>query len=252
MRNALPPVLAALGLIVLWQVYASAGPLGDDVLPPPTAVAEAGWSDRGDLARATMPTVVGVLLGFSVSLAVAFVLSVLLDRSRPARRAIMPLLIGSQTLPIIVLAPLMVLWFGLGLTPKILLVTLVTFFPVVVGLLDGYASSDRDTTTLLRTMGAGWWTEFRLLRLPAAMPSFFTGLRISITYAVVAVIFAEYASPTGGLGVYMQAARNSFRPDLVLAAVAVCATLTLALFATTVAVQRAVMPWYADARRRDQ
>jgi ABC-type nitrate/sulfonate/bicarbonate transport system permease component len=164
----------------------------------------------------------------------------------------MPVLVGSQTIPLIVLAPLVVIWFGFGLTPKILLVALVTFFPIVVGLVEGYASSDRDAITLLRTMGASWSKTFRLVRLPAALPGFFTGLRIAITYAVVAAIFAEYAGAEFGLGVYMQGAKASFRTDLVLAAVVVSALLTLVLFAATYVVQALVIPWYAESKRVPQ
>jgi ABC-type nitrate/sulfonate/bicarbonate transport system permease component len=222
--------------------------LDDRVLPAPSRVATAGWADRDDLARNVLPTMRSVAVGFLVSVSFAFVLSVLLDRSRWARRAIVPLLIGSQTLPIIVLAPLMVLWFGFGLTPKVVLVALVTFFPIVVALVDGYASSDRDATTLLRTMGAGWWTGFRLLRLPSALPRFFTGLRIAITYAVVAAIFAEYAGAFSGLAVYLQGAQSSGRTDLVLAAVVVSSALTLGLYALTIALERLTVPWYHQTR----
>jgi ABC-type nitrate/sulfonate/bicarbonate transport system permease component len=161
----------------------------------------------------------------------------------------MPVLIGSQTLPIIVLAPLVVIWFGFGLLPKVLLVALVTFFPLVVGLLEGYATTERDATTLMATMGASWWTEFRLLRFPSALPSFFTGLRISLTYAVVAAIFAEYAGAEKGLGIYMQVAKASFRTDLVLAAVLLTAVLTLVLYGLTFVLQRLVMPWWFEERK---
>lgn len=124
-----------------------------------------------------------------------------------------------------------------------------TFFPLVIGLVEGYASTERDATTLLQTMGAGWWTTYRRVRLPSALPSFFTGLRIAVTYAVVAAIFAQYAGAELGLGVYMQSAKSSFRTDLVLAAVLLTSVLTLALYALTFAVQRLVMPWYAQSRR---
>ncbi len=248
-RLVLPPVLVVALLGVIWEVYARTGELGDDVLPPLSRVLSAGWDDRASLWASTLPTLREVVLGFAVAVVFAFAISILLDASGLARRSVMPVLIGSQTIPLVVLAPLVVIWFGFGLTPKILLVALVTFFPIVVGLLDGYASSERDAVTLLRTMGASWPTVFRLVRLPSALPGFFTGLRIAITYAVVAAIFAEYAGAETGLGVYIQGAGNSFRTDLVLAAVLVTAALTLALYAATFIVQRLTIPWYAAARR---
>ena len=251
-RLVLPPLAVVVLLGVVWQLYAQSGSLGNDVLPSLSRVLSAGWADRASLWDNTLPTLREVLIGFAVSVVFAFAISVLLDASGLARRSVIPVLIGSQTIPLVVLAPLVVIWFGFGLTPKILLVALVTFFPIVVGLLDGYASSERDAVTLLRTMGASWPTVFRLVRLPSALPGFFTGLRIAITYAVVAAIFAEYAGAETGLGVYIQGADNSFRTDLVLAAVLVTAVLTLALYAATFIVQRLTIPWYADARKVEQ
>ncbi len=235
-------------LIGAWELYAHAGSLGDDVLPGPSTIVTAGWEDRASLITNLWPTLTEVALGFALSLTTAFLLSIALDRSVIVRNAVTPLLVASQTLPIVVLAPLVVIWFGFGLLPKILLVALVTFFPIVVGLVDGYRSSERDATTLLRTMGAGWWTTFRLVRLPSALPGFFTALRISITYAVVAAIFAEYAGAEEGLGIYMQSAKGSFRTDLVLAAVLVSSALTLTLYSLTYLVQRAVIPWYVPSK----
>ena len=248
-RLVVPPLVVVVLLGLIWQLYAVHGSLGNDVLPSPSRVLSAGWDDRASLWDNTLPTLREVVIGFAISIAFAFALSILLDASGIARRSVMPVLIGSQTIPLVVLAPLVVIWFGFGLTPKILLVALVTFFPIVVGLLDGYASSERDAVTLLRTMGASWLTVFRVVRLPSALPGFFTGLRIAITYAVVAAIFAEYAGAEAGLGVYIQGAGNSFRTDLVLAAVLVSAVLTLVLYAATFVVQRLAIPWYAEARR---
>lgn len=247
--RVVPALVVIALLLTAWQLYSTLGHAGDDLLPAPSRVASAGWADRSSLWTNLLPTVREVLLGFALSLSGAFVLSIVLDRSATVRRAITPVMIGSQTLPIIVLAPLVVIWFGFGLAPKILLVALVTFFPLVVGLLEGYASTERDATTLMQTMGAGWWKTYRLVRLPSALPSFFTGLRISITYAVVAAIFAEYAGAEFGLGIYMQSAKSSFRTDLVLAAVVLTAALTLVLYALTFVVQRLVMPWYAESRQ---
>ena len=125
------------------------------------------------------------------------------------------------------IAPLVVLWFGFGLMPKIMLVALVTFFPMLVALLQGYEATEPRDRQMLLLMGAGRWRIFRLARLPSALPYFFAGLRISITYAVVGAIFAEYAGAAKGLGIYILNAKNNFRPDLVLAAVVVSAALTL-------------------------
>lgn len=245
--------LPSAGLIVLlfvaWQVYAEHGGLGPGVLPSPTRVLSQGWEQRDVLWENTLPTLRATLLGFSLSLAVAFLLSVLIDLSGILRRALMPVLVVTQTLPLVAIAPLVVLWFGFELLPKILLVAFVTFFSITVSLVEGYAAADRDGEILLRTMGAGRWRVFWSLRLPTALPFFFAGLRISITYAVVGAIFAEYAGATAGLGIYIQNAKNSFRTDLVLAAVGVSAALTLALFALTFLAERIVTPWNRAEKR---
>lgn len=247
-QRALPALSLALALLVAWQLYATLGPLDADVLPSPQRVIAQGFDHRGDLWANTLPTLRATLIGFTVSVTVGFILSVVIDFSPRLRRAVMPLLIVSQTLPIIAIAPLVVIWFGFGLTPKIMLVALVTFFPITVSLLEGYRATEGDAERLLRSMGAGRLRIFRSLRLPTALPYFFAGVRIAITYAVVGAIFAEYAGAVDGLGIYMQTAKNSFRTDLVLAAVGVAAALTLTLFALTYLVERLVAPWIAVSR----
>jgi ABC-type nitrate/sulfonate/bicarbonate transport system permease component len=238
------PALLSVGALVLaWESYASVSGISPTTLPAPSRVLGQALDHRSALFENTLPTLAATLLGFACSLAVAFVLSVLIDVFKPLRRALMPVLVISQTLPLVAIAPLIVLWFGFGLTPKIMLVALVTFFPMLVALAQGYDAIDRDIEALLASMGASRTTIFRLARLPSAMPYFFAGLRISITYAVVGAIFAEYAGAAKGLGIYILNAKNNFRADLVLAAVLVSATLTLILFGTTVLIQRFALPW---------
>ncbi|GAA4553488.1 ABC transporter permease [Pseudonocardia xishanensis] len=242
-RRVLPPVVVVAVLLAAWQLAASLFALAPQVLPSPLRVVEQGWANREALWDNTLPTLQVTAVGFGVSLAVAWVLAVVVDFSPWLRRALLPLMVASQTLPIIAIAPLMILWFGFGLLPKVLVIALVTFFPVAVGLVEGFARTDREASNLLRSMGASRWAEFRYVRLPGAMPSFFTALRIAITYAVTGAIFAEYVGARSGLGIYMNQQKNSFRTDLVLAAVGVSALVTLALFALTFLVQRLVAPW---------
>jgi len=245
---ALPAVGVVALLLAGWQLYADLGDVDVTILPSPSRVVSAGWDARDVLWANTLATLRATLLGFAFSLTVGFALSVLIDLSGILRRALMPPLIISQTLPIIAIAPLVVIWFGFGLTPKILLVALVTFFAITVALVQGYQAAEPEAEQLLRSMGASRLRVFRMVRLPTAMPYFFAGLRISITYAVVGAIFAEYAGATEGLGIFMQNAKNAFRTDLVLAAVFVSATLTLALFAVTILAERLLIPWTRVAR----
>ncbi|MBC9943532.1 ABC transporter permease [Leucobacter sp. cx-328] len=239
----LPPALACCVLFGVWQGATQAGLVPPELLPSPTRIAEAGFAERDALLRHLVPTLTATVVGFGLSVAVAFLAAALLDFSQLLRRAILPILVVSQTLPLIALAPLVVLWFGFGLLPKVLLVAFVTFFPMVVGLLRGFTEADPEAEALLRSMGAGRWQVFRLLRLPASIPSFFSALRISITYAVVGTIFAEYAGAVAGLGVYMQSAKHVFRTDLVLAAVTMSSVLTLTLYGVVMLIERITVPW---------
>jgi ABC-type nitrate/sulfonate/bicarbonate transport system permease component len=250
LRRVLPPlVLVALGL-GLWQWYVTAAGVRPQVLPSPLRVLVQGWAFREQIWANTVPTAQVTAVGFAVSLALGWALAVAVDFSPWLRRALTPLLVASQTLPIIAIAPLLIIWFGFGLLPKVLVIALVTFFPIAVGLIEGFASTDRQAMNLLRSMGASRWKQFRYVRLPGALPSFFTALRIGITYAVTGAIFAEYVGATAGLGIFMNLQKNSFRTDLVLAAVLVTALLSITLFGLTYLAQRLVIPWHGKERRR--
>jgi len=242
-NHAGPAVASVSALVLGWEAYVQLSGISPTALPAPSRVLAQGFENREALAGHTLATLQATLFGFASSLSAAFMFSTLIDFFRPLRRALFPVFIITQTLPLVAIAPLIVLWFGFGLTPKIVLVALVTFFPMLVALAQGYESTDRDLSELLASMGASRWRIFIMARLPSARPYFFAGLRISITYAVVGAIFAEYAGAARGLGIYILNAKNNFRPDLVLAAVFVSSMLTLLLFGATVLIQRASMPW---------
>jgi len=197
LAHGIPAVLSVASAFVIWEIYVHVSGISPLMLPAPSRVLQQIALNRALLWDNTVPTITATLVGFSLSLAVAFVLSVMLDFMPRVRRALFPIFVVSQTLPLVAIAPLVVLWFGFNLTPKILLVALVTFFPMLVALVDGYESTDPEIEDLLRSMGASRRVVFRTARLPSAMPYFFAGLRISITYAVVAAIFAEYVGARG-------------------------------------------------------
>ncbi|MFE9747034.1 ABC transporter permease [Actinosynnema sp. NPDC091369] len=245
----LPPlVLVVVGLVV-WQWAVTSTGVRPQVLPSPLRVLEQGWRNRELIWTHTVPTLQVTAIGFACSLALSWALAIAVDFSRWLRRALTPLLVASQTIPIIVIAPLLIIWFGFGLLPKVVVIALVTFFPIAIGLIEGFAATDRKATDLLRSMGASRWQRFRYVRLPGALPSFFTALRIGITYAVTGAVFAEYAGAKEGLGIFMSLQKNSFRTDLVLAAVVVTALLSIGLFGLTHLVERLVIPWHVKRRR---
>ena len=228
-RYIYPALLLAAVFFGGWQGYVTLSGASPLVLPAPSDVLNGLRVERARIARHALATLGVATVGFSLSVIFAFVVSVALHFVGWLRRGLMPLLIASQTVPIVALAPLMVLWFGFGLLPKVILVVLVTFFPMVVSLMTGYAQLPRAFRDQLVSMGATPGQVFRRATLPSARAHFFSGLRISATYAIVATIFAEYAGARQGLGIYILTAKNNFRADLVLSAVAVSALLTLAL-----------------------
>jgi ABC-type nitrate/sulfonate/bicarbonate transport system permease component len=249
LETVIPPLVIVAVVLIGWEVAVNVFGLRPQVLPTPSRVVAQGVDQMDVIVPHALATLQVTLVGFSVSLVVAWILAVAIDFWLPLRRGLLPLLIASQTIPIIAIAPLMIIWFGFGLLPKVLVVALVTFFPIVVGLIEGFNKADREASNLLRSMGAGRLKEFWFVRLPSALPSFFTALRISITYAVVGAIFAEYVGAQMGLGIYMSMQKNAFRTDLVLAAVAVTAILSIALYLSTFLLERLVIPWSFKERK---
>ncbi|WP_411891440.1 ABC transporter permease [Yoonia sp. SDW83-1] len=243
LARGIPAALSLLSAFLIWELYVRLSGISPLMLPAPSRVLSQIVLNRTMLWDNTIPTLRATFAGFALSLTVAFGLSIMLDFMPRVRRALFPIFVVSQTLPLVAIAPLVVLWFGFDLTPKVLLIALVTFFPMLVALVDGYAATDPEIENLLRSMGATRRVIFRRARLPSAMPYFFAGLRISITYAVVAAIFAEYVGARAGLGIVILNAKNSFRPDLVLAAVVISSLLTLIFFACTALIQRSVLRW---------
>ena len=247
-RTLWPPVLLAALLIAGWQLVARYGIENPEVLPSPSQIVSAGWQQRAALERNAWPTVRETELGFAFSFAVSWILATAMDFSSAAKRAIYPLLVASQTIPIIAIAPLFVVIFGFGTAPKVLLVALATFFPLAASLSAGFANADGDADRLLRSMGANRWRIFWTVRVPGALPFFFTGLRVAITYAIGGAIFAEYAGAESGLGIYLQQMQQVFRTDLVFATVAVIAICSVALFALTYLLERWLTPWRKHER----
>jgi ABC-type nitrate/sulfonate/bicarbonate transport system permease component len=244
-----PGLLMPIAILVVWQLYGTAADVDPTVLPTPTRIISQLFEQRDIAWTNTAQTLEEMVVGFSLSVIVALLIAFVMDNIRWVRNALSPTLIASQTIPVIAIAPLMIIWFGFGLLPKVLLIILVTFFPIVVALLDGFAATEREAMDLLRTMGSSRLQTFRLVRFPGALPNFFTGLRISATYAVLAAIFAEYVGAYHGLGIWMSQSKSSFRTDLVFGAIGICALISVALFALIAIVARFVMPWYFAARK---
>jgi len=249
LHRSAPAVIGLLCVVAAWQLAVVVTGISPDVLPSPLRVFSMMWTYRGLLAEHAVPTIQETLVGLCVTVTAAAAFATLADFFPWVRRFVYPILVVSQTIPIIVIAPLMVIWFGYGLFPKVVVIVIVTFFSITVALTDGFDSTEPEATNLLRSMGATRLQQFLLVRLPAALPSFFTGLRIAITWSVTAAIFGEYVGAEKGLGIFMQTAKNDFRTDLVLAAVMVVSALSLLMFGLVILVRRAVIPWHTALHR---
>ena len=174
-----------------------------------------------------------------------------MDRFGMLEKAVLPLLVVTQTIPTIAIAPLLVLWMGFGMAPKITLVVITTFFPVAVGLLDGFKSVDPDAVALLRSMNATRWQIFRHVKIPASLPFFFSGLRVSASYAVVGAVISEWLGGFEGLGVYMTRVRKAYAFDKMFAVILLIVIVSLLLMKLVNVIKTAAMPWLKYRKETD-
>jgi NitT/TauT family transport system permease protein len=243
-----PALVLTIALLALWELFVRAGQISAQVLPSPIAIVQALVNNWGVIYDNTLQTLLETVLGLAIATLLGLLLAILLDISGWMRRAVYPLLITSQTIPIIALAPLLLIWIGYDIRPKLIVVTLYCFFPIAVATVDGLASAEPELIKLLRSMRATRWQILRLVRLPGAMPAFFSGLRIAATYSVIGAIFGEYVGAEKGLGIYMQRAANSFATINVFAAILVTTILSLLLFGFISIIERIALPWYHGSK----
>ena len=252
-RQILVPVAAVALLLVIWEAACDLGFVPSFLLPSPLAVLRALVSDLPLIAQHSATTLVEAAAGLGIGVMLGAIFALLMDRFETFYLAFDPLMTISQTIPTIAIAPLLVLWFGYGLAPKIVLIVLTTFFPVTVSLVSGLKSVDPDMVDLMLTMGASRWQIFRYVKLPAATDELFSGLRISATYAIVGAVIAEWLGGFSGLGVYMTRVRKSFSYDKMFAAILVISVLSLALMHVVDLLEYLCMPWKrAEGSNKDE
>ncbi len=242
---------AALVIILLlggWEAYARLGSIDDFILPAPDQVASSLFHDRGLLADNLLVTAQEVVLGLALALAAGALLAFALHSFGPLRRAIYPLLVGTQAIPIVTIAPLLAAWFGYGILPKLVIVALVCFFPIVVTTLDGLAAVDPEQHRLLRTLGASRAQVFRWVEAPAALPAALSGAKIAVAVGGIAAVFAEYAGSEKGLGHLLLQSIPQLETARAWAAVVVLAALAITCFTLLALVERRLAPW---AHRKD-
>lgn len=242
------PIIAVVLFIGVWQLACTFELVPTFMLPSPLDVAATLLSDADVIGAHAATTIIEAIIGLLIGIAVGFLIAVAMERFRIIDAALAPIITISQTIPIVAIAPLLVLWFGYDMLPKILLVALTTFFPITVSLASGFKSVDPDEVDLLRTMGASRWQVFRFAKLPAAATSFFAGLRISATYAVIAAVVAEWLGGFDGLGVFMTRVRKSYDYEAMFAAIIVISLVSLLFLAATKLLERLCLPWERHGR----
>lgn len=235
--------LVVLAALACWEALVRAGVVDALLLPAPTDVAQALWTDRSLLAEDLAVTTGEVVLGLAAAVAVGVALGVAMHVSVPVRRALRPLVIGSQAVPIPVIAPLFILVLGFGLAPKVLMVALVCFFPVTINLYDGLRDVDPDARKLLRSLDASRWQRLRLLEAPSALPTTFTGVKIAAAVAVIGAVFAEWAGSDRGLGHTLLIANGQLESARAFAATFLLFALAIALYGLFALLERRVVAW---------
>ncbi len=242
-REVLIPLASLAVLVAAWELACRTGLVPAFMLPAPSQVLMALAADAPLIAGHALTTLAEAFAGLAIGCAFGFAAAVLMDRFEAFYLAFEPLMTISQTIPTIAIAPLLVLWFGYGLAPKVILIALTTFFPVAVSLVGGFRSVESDQIDLMRTMRATDAQIFWHVKLPAAAEQLFSGLRISATYAIVGAVIAEWLGGFSGLGVYMTRVRKSFSYDRMFASIIVISGLSLALMRLVDALEGICLPW---------
>jgi ABC transporter, permease protein len=230
-------------LLMIWQILSMVNIIPKFMLPSPFEVVKAFVSDFPLLMKHTEVTLVEAFLGLGLGIILGFVVAVIMDRFEYAYKMIYPVLVITQTIPTVAIAPLLVLWMGYGILPKIMLILLTSFFPITIGLLDGFHSVDRDMLNLLKTMGATSFQNFIHLKLPSSLGYFFAGLRISVSYSIIGAVVAEWLGGYDGLGVYMTRVRKSYSFDKMFAVIFLISGISLLLMYFVKKIQRWCMTW---------
>jgi putative hydroxymethylpyrimidine transport system permease protein len=243
LRLGWPALLALVVLFGGWELYVDLGGASPLVLPAPHEIARSLYVDRSLLWSNFLVTAQEIGLGILVAIAAALLLAILMHRIRPLRAALYPLLVASQTIPIAMLAPVLVLWLGFGITPKLIVIAIVSFFPIVVTTLAGFAAVDTDLLKLMRTLGASTRRTFWLVELPSALPEVITGAKIAVVVSVIADLLAEQAGASSGLGYLFDQAIPQLLTARAYAAVFVLSAFAIALFCLLSLAERALVPW---------
>jgi NitT/TauT family transport system permease protein/putative hydroxymethylpyrimidine transport system permease protein len=243
------PALLLAALVGAWQIAASTGAIAEALslekylVPSPAEIASSLWENRSLLAENAWVTFREMVFGLLAAIAVGIGFAIAMHRWRVVRDASYPLIVASQTIPIMVIAPILVIWFNYGIGPKIFIVALICFFPVTINVLDGLRSVDPEAVKMMRSLNASRWQRFRRVEAPTALPQLFTGIKIAAAIAPIGAVFAEWAGSTAGLGRLIQSDIAYLEVAREFATIAVLSAMALILMGLTVLAERRVVRW---------
>lgn len=245
-KNKAAPVFLIAALLVCWEAVVRIREIPLYVLPAPSQVVEALIANRGTLAAHGAVTVAEALAGMAIALLLALVIGIAMDAFPAVKSGVYPVLVVTQTVPMIVLAPILIIYLGFGITPKILTVVLMCFFPIVVSFADAMGQMDEEYVQLVRSFGAGRWMAYRLVKIPAAVPGLISGLKVAATYSISGAVVGEWIGAQSGLGYYLLRVKNGYMLDKVFACVLVIVALSLCMNGVIRLFQAAAMPYAAQ------
>jgi len=237
------PIVFFLAVLALWEVLGRFTALPSYILPTPSSIVLSLITDFRYISPNILITLYETMIGFVIAIVLSVGIAVLMDSVRPVKKTLYPVMIISQTIPIIILAPLFVIWFGYGYLPKILIVVLICFFPITISLLTGLGTVDKELVDLLRSMGANKKQIYFSVKFPSALPDFFSGLKIAATYSIMGATIGEWVGGRNGLGVYMIRAKQSFATDKVFAAILVITILSILMLRLISLIEKKAMPY---------
>lgn len=244
MRQYILPTLAFIVVLLLWQFLVTWLHIEQWIIPSPLRIIDSFWQSRSLMLYHMIPTILEALIGLFCAMILGIFIAILMEWSEIIRKIIYPFLIISQTVPFITLAPLLTLWFGFGLIPKIIIIILVCFFPITINLFDGLSSVDPATLKLLTSMGATKRQILKWVKWPASLPTFFSGLKIAGAYAVLGAVISEWVGSDRGLGILLTRSAKSYLVDRVFATIGIITILSILIILAIEGIARITIPWH--------
>ncbi|MBR6404252.1 MAG: ABC transporter permease [Eubacterium sp.] len=250
--DVLIPLIVILVLLLIWQMACTFELVPHYMLPSPIEVVQAFVNDFPLLMSHARVTLIEAGLGLVIGSGLGFICAALMDAFPMVKKGLYPILIITQTIPPVAIAPLLILWFSYGITPKVILVVLVSFFPMAVGLLEGFQSVDKDMIRLMQSMKASRWQIFIHVKVPYALGETFAGLEIAIAYSIIGAVISEWLGGFNGLGVYMTRVKKSLSYDKMFAVIFFISIISLLMIQAVKTIRKKVMPWEQTKNEDDK